>query len=648
MQQSAVELEARLELLTEELREARQMQAATAGVLKLISQSGFDLTSVLEALTRSAGELCKADEAIIFLRAGEEYHAHATYGADPGLLAFLKANPRRKGQKSLVPRVVESRAVEHIPDKLLDKDFAFPGATRFSDTRAMLGVPMIREDVVEGVFSLSRHAPDAFSDNQIAVLEIFADQAMVAIENTRMFEALSARTAELSEALAQQTATADVLKVISRSAFDLEAVLATVIRSAIELCEATRGVIWLMRGGQMYLAAHINYPPEWVRFARELAITPAPDAVTTSGLAAYTGEILNVEDVPNDPRFRSLAEHQLGDYRGGLAVPLKRDGKVVGTISLSRPEPRLFTERQVALVQTFADQAVIAIENARLVSELEARNREVLSRYFSPNLAERLAGGTGGIELAGQRREIVVLFTDIEGFTAFIETIDPAMLGEVLNGYLAGMTEIVFAHEGTLAKVVGDALHVLFGAPGEQPDHARRAVACALELDAFAQSFRGTWRQRGVQLGATRIGVNVGPAIVGNFGGGRFFDYTAYGDTVNIASRLEAANKQIGTRICVSESVARQVAGFRGRPIGDLVLRGRAEPLRAFEPLSPEQYAAPATEGYLAAFAKLESGDPGALGAFAAEVGKQPDDHVASFHLRRLLNGASGTRIVMD
>jgi adenylate cyclase len=358
--------------------------------------------------------------------------------------------------------------------------------------------------------------------------------------------------------------------------------------------------------------------------------------------------VVNVEDVSSDPRFRSLAGHQLGDYRGGLAVPLKRDGRVVGTISLSRAEARLFTERQIALVQTFADQAVIAIENARLIAELEARNREVLSRYFSPNLAARLADDAEGVDLAGQRREVAVLFTDIAGFTTLVETIEPNVLGDVLNEYLAGMTQVAFAHEGTVTKIVGDALHVLFGAPGDQADHARRAVMCALDLDAFAQSFRGKWREKGIVLGPTRIGVNAGSAIVGNFGGGRFFDYTAYGDTINIAARLETANKQLGTRICVSENVVKQVSGFSGRVVGDLLLRGKAEHLRAFEPLRPEEYDHPSTEGYNAAFAKLETGDLGTLAAFAALVGNWPDDLLASFHLKRLLNGATGTRISMD
>ena len=129
---------------------------------------------------------------------------------------------------------------------------------------------------------------------------------------------------------------------------------------------------------------------------------------------------------------------------------------------------------------------------------------------------------------------------------------------------------MVFAHDGTVTKIVGDAIHVLFGAPGEQPDHAARAVACALALDEYAQAFRERWRQKGIALGVTRIGAHAGPAIVGNFGGGRFFDYTAYGDTINVASRLEAVNKQLGTRVCVSATLAAKVSEFRGGQSGTL------------------------------------------------------------------------------
>ena len=271
-----------------------------------------------------------------------------------------------------------------------------------------------------------------------------------------------------------------------------------------------------------------------------------------------------------------------------------------------------------------------------------------LSRYFSPNLAQRLVNDADAIDLAGQRREIATLFTDIASFTALVETLEPDVLGPLLNEYLTGMTDIVFAHDGTVAKIVGDALHVLFGAPGEQPDHAARAVACALELDDYAQSFCGRCQQKGIALGVTRIGAHAGPAIVGNFGGGRFFDYTAYGDTINVAARLEAANKQLGTRICVSATLAARIDHFQGRPAGGLLLRDKTEPLPAFEPLTQEQFGAPATSSYLGAFAKLEAGEASAMAAFAAHVGKHPEDQLSSFHLKRLLNGATGTRIALD
>lgn len=302
-------------------------------------------------------------------------------------------------------------------------------------------------------------------------------------------------------------------------------------------------------------------------------------------------------------------------------------------------------------LETTIEKTLRHIELLREARERQAaaeRAYSSLSRYFSPNLAERLANDADAINLTGQRREIATLFTDIASFTTLVETLEPNVLGPLLNEYLTGMTDIVFAHDGTVAKIVGDALHVLFGAPGEQPDHASRAVSCALALDEYAEVFREQCDQKGIALGVTRIGVHAGPAIVGNFGGGRFFDYTAYGDTINVAARLEAANKQLGTRICVSAMLAAKADDFKGRPVGDLVLRGKTEALRAFEPLRAEQFGSPAAESYLDAFSKLERADADAMAAFAAHVGKLPADQLASFHLKRLLNGHTGTRIVME
>jgi class 3 adenylate cyclase len=289
------------------------------------------------------------------------------------------------------------------------------------------------------------------------------------------------------------------------------------------------------------------------------------------------------------------------------------------------------------------------IRHVEMMREARRRQAEAerahasLSRYFSPQIASRLAadGESNGMEV--HRRDVASIFTDITSFTSLVETTEPDVLGGLLNEYMSGMTDIVFEHEGTVAKIVGDAIQVLFNAPGDQPDFAARAIACAHDLDAWAEEFRERWKSKGVSFGTTRIGVHAGPAMVGNFGGNRFFDYTAYGDTINTAARLETANKFLGTRICVSAAVANGTDNFQGRPVGDLLLRGRSEPLRAFEPLR-----APATAQYSEAFAKLEAGDAAAMPAFAALVGTHADDALAGFHLRRLLNGAKGVRIQLE
>jgi class 3 adenylate cyclase len=286
----------------------------------------------------------------------------------------------------------------------------------------------------------------------------------------------------------------------------------------------------------------------------------------------------------------------------------------------------------------------------------EARRRQAkaerahasLSRYFSPEIAKQLAANGEGDGMEVHWREVATIFTDITGFTSLVETAAPGVLGELLNEYVGGMTDVVFAHEGTVAKVIGDAIQILFNAPGDQPDYASRAIACALDLDSWAEEFRTRWKSRGVNFGATRIGVHAGPALVGNFGGSRFFDYTAYGDSINTAARLESANKSLGTRICVSGTLASAAENFKGRPVGDLMLRGRRESLRAYEPLPEAVFETPAVTQYAEAFAKLEAGDATAMPAFAALIGLHADDPLAGFHLKRLLNGARGVRMQLE
>jgi class 3 adenylate cyclase len=309
-------------------------------------------------------------------------------------------------------------------------------------------------------------------------------------------------------------------------------------------------------------------------------------------------------------------------------------------------KPIDFSDLELTIEKTI--RHVEMMRDARRRQAEAERAHASLSRYFSPQIACRLAaiGENNGMEV--HRRNVATIFTDITGFTSLVENTAPEVLSTLLSEYMSGMTDVVFAHEGTVAKIIGDAIQILFNAPGDQADYAARAVACAHGLDAFAETFRERWKTKDVNFGATRIGVHAGPALVGNFGGSRFFDYTAYGDTINTAARLEAANKFLGTRICVSAAVADSSANFRGRPVGDLVLRGRSEPLRAFEPLPAAAFECPATTQYSEAFAKLEAGDVAAMPAFAALVGLHADDPLASFHLRRLLNGAKGVRMQLE
>ncbi|MBK8907488.1 MAG: response regulator [Rhodospirillales bacterium] len=308
-------------------------------------------------------------------------------------------------------------------------------------------------------------------------------------------------------------------------------------------------------------------------------------------------------------------------------------------------KPIDFDDLEITLSKTLADlNALRDAEERRAKAE---RARTNLARYFSPNLARHLAEHPDTLELRGERRDLTFLFTDLADFTPLAETLDPAIIVEVMNAYIGGLSRIVFAHGGTIDTVVGDAIHAMFGAPVEQPDHAARAVDCALDLDRFAEDFAALNQAAGLPIGHTRIGVHSGPATVGNFGGDAFFHYTAHGDAINTAARLENANKRLGTRVCVSADTVAAIPGFAGRPIGTLVLKGKDTVIKAFEPVCGDAMASDAAAAYLAAFAQLEAGDAGAMQSFAALVGRDGQDPLARFHLKRLLAGDTGTRIVL-
>jgi class 3 adenylate cyclase len=271
-------------------------------------------------------------------------------------------------------------------------------------------------------------------------------------------------------------------------------------------------------------------------------------------------------------------------------------------------------------------------------TQLESTNVQ-LGRYFSPNLARQLADNAELLAIGGERKDLSFVFTDLAGFTTFVETNPPDVVVPILNDYLDELVQVIFAHDGTIDKIVGDAVHVIFGAPLEQPDHAARALRCAMAIDRAAQNFR--YKQGGVAtLGETRIGVNSGLAVVGNFGSAEMFDYTAHGDAINIAARLEAANKVLGTRVCVSAATVERVNNFIGRPVGLLNVRGVSTPTIAFEPIHDADEAISTLAEYRKAYAAIEQGDREmALDLFSTLAKHYPQDRLVAMHLRRLNDG---------
>ena len=357
---------------TEELSEALKQQTATADVLKVISRSTFDLQTVLDTLAHSAAQLCDADMAAIHRLKGTESIVLAHYGFPPDYVSEIPRNLAAAGRGTLAGRVTLEGEVVEILDVLADPEYSLTDSQRRTGFRTLLGAPLLREGSPVGVIIVFRKTVRPFTTKQVELLETFADQAVIAIENVRLFEEVQARTAELQQSLEYQTATGDVLNVISRSPSEIQPVLDTIVETAGRLCDAYDAIILLREGDSLKVAAHRGPIPV------DFGDWPIGRGWVT-GRAVVDRRPIHIHDLAAEgdefPDGHAMAL-RLG-HRTILAAPLMRENVAIGAIAIRRTETRPFSEKQVAVLQTFADQAVIAIENVRLFEEVQARTREI-------------------------------------------------------------------------------------------------------------------------------------------------------------------------------------------------------------------------------------------------------------------------------
>jgi class 3 adenylate cyclase/putative methionine-R-sulfoxide reductase with GAF domain len=589
--------------LLNELRQSLEQQTATADVLEVISRSAFDLQMVLDTLVESATRLCEAQDAFIFLPSGDLYRVAARYGFTPEFHEFIKSNPITIDQGSVVGRTAIDGRLVHISDVLSDPKYTRHDGQKVGGFRAALGVPLLRERNVVGVIFLTRTKPQPFTDKQIELVQTFADQAVIAIENVRLFDDVQKRTRELTEALEQQTATSEVLQVISSSPGDLQPVFETMLEKAVRICDAKFGTLYL-RDADAYRAVAIhNAPPAYVEARKRDLVRPPPDSAL--GQIANTRKVAQVADITavksyieRDPYL--VAAVELGGYRTIVAVPMLKDNELIGAITICRQAVQPFSDKQIALLTNFAAQAVIAIENTRLLKELTKLNQQLerrvadqvgeiermgrLRRFLPPQVADLIVASGTEKQLESHRREITALFCDLRGFTGFSESSDPEDVMALLRDYHAAIGETIIKHSGTLERYAGDGVMVVFNDPVPVEKPALQAVLMALEMRDVIGTLTEKWRRLGHDIGFG-IGIAHGFATLGTIGFEGRFDYAAIGTVSNVASRLcdEAKPGQIliSPRVLMAVEDAVTV-----EPVGEFALKGIRRPLAAYNVLA--------------------------------------------------------------
>jgi class 3 adenylate cyclase/GAF domain-containing protein len=574
------------------LQDALEQQAATAEVLKAISTPAFDLQNVLDSLTSTAARLCKASDSTILLLDGDDMVFGSHFGEIPVDFKSWKVSPNWTGG-----RAVLERKTVHVRDMQTERG-GFPEgnvASARMGYRTILTVPMMHGDKPIGALTLRRTVVRPFTAKQVALAESFATQTVIAIQNARLLS-------DLRDSLERQTATGEILTSITASLTDTKPVFEAIVRNLRRLFDTRLAMVLLVKEGMLHVAAAAH--ERQLEKAAEQYPRPVSDdsgvgqAIKSRQVVQYVPAL----DHPDTPPVTRFLARELG-FNAVMFAPMILGDNVVGAIATARRDPRAFDDKETGLITSFAAQAVIAIENARLFDELRARTEELrqlngqlekrvsdqvgeiermgrLRRFLPPQVADLIVSSGGEKQLESHRREITALFCDLRGFTAFAESADPEDIMALLRDYHAAIGRIIFRHGGTLERFVGDGVMVIFNDPLPLENPSLHAVQMALEMRAGIGELVSTWRRLGHEIGFG-IGIAHGYATLGTIGFEGRFDYAAIGTVSNLASRLcdEAKPGQILISARVLATVQDSVTV---EPAGELTLKGIRRPVEVF------------------------------------------------------------------